>query len=266
MLKIFKEGLDMHGVAAAHIFGVPYEEFEELGGYDRATGEYTDKKVRLSNGMTIKYMRDECTKTCSFASNYGGNWKTLKRTLDMEDEKLQQIFNGYVDTYKVLFSFMNRYGHDAITKGITRNAVGRFRLYGPTKWERLTDTMAKYFKGPSRKDDYEIDGIRRQGLNMPIQSLAADIVKRAMFRIHRELKVKGLFKVWGPNGRILFSDKPGACIINQVHDEIILNVDAEVAEEVAEIVSRNMLQVEEELLEKVPAGVSCHIGTTWADK
>jgi len=265
MLKIFREGLDMHSVAAASIFGLSYEEFEVKGGYDRIKGEYTNKSVKLSNGMTIKYMRDECTKTCSFASNYGGNWKTLRKTLRMPDAQLQKIFEGYVRTYKVLFAFMDRYGHAAIVDGITCNSVGRFRLYGPTKWERLNQHMSEHFQQPVR-DEYQVDGVRRQGLNMPIQSLAADIVKRAMFYTHKELAERGLLKVWGPGNRVLYSGKPGACIVNQVHDELVINSDEEVAEEVAEIVSRNMLRVEQELLLDVPPGISCHIGDSWADK
>lgn len=81
MMRIFEEGLDMHGVSASGIFKIPYEEIEQCGGYDRSTGEYANKKAKCSNGLSIKFMRDECSKTCGFATNYGGGPSTLMRTL-----------------------------------------------------------------------------------------------------------------------------------------------------------------------------------------
>jgi len=286
MLKIFLEGLDMHGVTAAGIFGVPYEEFVEKGEYDATTGEYGNKNVTLSNGLTIKYMRDVVAKTCAFASNYGGNAKTLRKSLrDKTDKELETIYGNYASTYRVLFEHMVGYGHDALTKGYTENLVGRKRFYWPTKWED-----PRIFKSRERKDverrkqigtdvdgklytmkdyewdrDAERDSIRRAGLNATTQSLAADIMKRAMLYIYIELEDKNLLKVWGP-GRILGNHNPGACIVNTVHDEIITRVDEEVAEEVAEIVQRCMLRAESEILTTVPAGCVVHICANWSEK
>lgn len=326
MIEVLANGMDMHGVAASRMFNVVYEEMEQAGHYDRVTGEWGEKKATYdftsgrwwypreekdANGkvvrkwwedavtgieeifvphaqcLSIKYMRDEVTKTCSFALNYGGNWRTLKRTLkNKTDEELQEIENGYKATYPQLFRYMDAMGHTAITEGVTANIAGRKRFYYTTPWEsgKYFQTQQERDRGLRGKIGKEIDGkiytkrdyerekdkqreaIRRQGLNMPVQSLAADIVKRAMLRIHDDLRARGWLKVWGPNGRVLLNQGPGACIVSQVHDEIILFVDEVLANEVRVLVEYHMLEVERELIFKVPPGCSCHIGTSWADK
>ena len=157
---------------------------------------------------------------------------------------------------------MASFGNMAVLKGETVNLAGRKRFYRANlKWEKMPP-FRKY--NPQSKG--EINAIRRQGLNAPIQGTAADIVKRAMYLIHTELITRRLWKVWGPNDTIIGQQGPGACLINQVHDELILRCDEAIAEQVQEIVERCMLQAESFYLTTVPAGCTCHIGSSWADK
>ena len=263
MLRIFREGLDMHGMSAAGIFHLDYNEFETAGKYDRATGEYEDKSAKLSNGLTINYMRDEVAKTCSFAANYGGNGVTLNRTLrDKSEKECEEIYSSYVKTYQPLFSFMESFGNAAILYGVTTNLGGRKRFYRANeKWDKMPP-----FRAYNPQSKGAINAIRRQGLNAPIQSLAADIVKLAMGLIHSELQYRNLLKVWGPNGAIIGTRGPGTSITNQVHDELVLRCDEEIAEVIQELVERNMLTAERFYIPTVPASCTCHIGDSWADK
>ena len=83
-------------------------------------------------------------------------------------------------------------------------------------------------------------------INFPIQSLAADVIKIAMVRLHRELAESGMA------GRMLL----------QVHDELVFEVPEEEADAFAEIVPRVMTGAYE-----LATGleVESKVGPNWAD-
>ena len=85
----------------------------------------------------------------------------------------------------------------------------------------------------------------RMAINMPIQGLAADIMKLAMIAVYDHFKNNEEVKM-----------------ILQIHDEIILEVDENIAPEVA--------QKTKELMEKVyvlsvPLTVDVKIGKNWGE-
>jgi DNA polymerase I len=85
----------------------------------------------------------------------------------------------------------------------------------------------------------------RMAINMPIQGLAADIVKLAMIKVYEEYK-----------------NNPEVRMILQVHDEIILEVKESLAEEVGKKVKEIMEQVYKL---KVPLLVDVKIGDNWGE-
>ena len=88
-------------------------------------------------------------------------------------------------------------------------------------------------------------------INMPIQGLAADIVKLAMIAVHRELIANGK-TMYANNVRMLL----------QVHDEIILEVKEDVAEEVAKKVKEIMGSAYKL---KVPLTANVKVGDNWGE-
>jgi len=85
----------------------------------------------------------------------------------------------------------------------------------------------------------------RMAINMPIQGLAADIVKLAMLKVYDE-----------------FKNDENVKMVLQVHDEIILEVKAEKAKAVAEkmkVIMENIYKL------KVPLVVSVKIGDNWGE-
>ncbi len=81
-------------------------------------------------------------------------------------------------------------------------------------------------------------------VNTPIQGAAADIVKRAMLRVHRELGRRGL----------------AAKLILQVHDELVLDVPAAEVDTAKAIVVEGMMGAAELA---VPLEVSVGVGANW---
>lgn len=86
----------------------------------------------------------------------------------------------------------------------------------------------------------------RAAMNTPVQGAAADIIKLAMVRVHRELAAQGL----------------SARLILQVHDELIVEAPDAEAETVARLVDDCMEQV---AVLRVPLLVDVHCGKTWYD-
>ncbi|MGA3118162.1 MAG: DNA polymerase [Syntrophobacteraceae bacterium] len=85
-------------------------------------------------------------------------------------------------------------------------------------------------------------------LSTLVQGTAADITKKALCLLPQRLL--GV----------------GARIIGTVHDEIILEVAEEKANDAAAILERTMIEAGKAYLSKVPVEVEVTIGETWAEK
>ncbi len=84
----------------------------------------------------------------------------------------------------------------------------------------------------------------REAINMPIQGTAADIIKKAMIDLHPLL------------------DDLGACMILQVHDELVLEVPEDRVQEAAEVVVRVM---EGACKLDAPLKANAQAGRNWRD-
>ena len=89
--------------------------------------------------------------------------------------------------------------------------------------------------------------IRREGANHPIQGGNADITKRAMFLIDRELSGRGT-------------------IVLTVYDEILVEVDRELSTWARDTVYHGMMQASQEVLKSVPSAVEAQITTSWSEE
>lgn len=85
-------------------------------------------------------------------------------------------------------------------------------------------------------------------LNTPIQGTAADILKAAL----------------GALPRIL--DRYDGSIVGCVHDEILLEVPEDRAQETALLLAQTMISAGERFLLHVPVEVEVHVGASWAEK
>jgi DNA polymerase-1 len=84
----------------------------------------------------------------------------------------------------------------------------------------------------------------RSAINAPMQGTAADIIKRAMITVARWLE----------------SNEPGARLIMQVHDELVI----EVPEERAAAIGESVVRIMEEAAElRVPLRVDSGFGANW---
>jgi DNA polymerase-1 len=106
-------------------------------------------------------------------------------------------------------------------------------------------------------------GAERMAINMPIQGLAADIMKIAMIKVADEYKNNpDVHPVKSAEGGPASQEFNGVKMILQIHDEIILEVKQEIAAEVAKKIKK-LLESAYSL--SVPLVADVKIGDNWGE-
>jgi DNA polymerase-1 len=169
-------------------------------------------------------------KTINFGVMYVMSAFRLSRELNISRGEAERFIEAYFRTYPNIKSFVEETVRDAEATGAVRTLLGRERP--------LPDITSRNRTVKS--------GAERIAVNTPIQGTAADIVKRAMLRVHRRLEREG----------------SGARILLQVHDELILEAPASEKDRVAAIVGEEMTAAVEL---SVPLRVNVETGTSWGE-
>ncbi len=170
------------------------------------------------------------SKMVNYALLYGKSAFTLAKDLGIDRRQAEEFIKAYFARYPGVRRFIDDTIAKARETGAVRTLLGRLR--------RLPDLRAKSF--PVRME------AERQAMNTPVQGSAADLIKRAMIDLHRELAARRL----------------GARLILQIHDELLLEVPEREAEETQALVK----QVMEGALElAVPLVVDARLGRSWAE-
>lgn len=167
-------------------------------------------------------------KAINFGLIYGMSAFGLAKQLGIARGEAQDYVNKYFERYPGVREYMDNTREQAKEQGYVETLYGR-RLYLP--------------------DIRSSNGQRRQhaertAINAPMQGTAADIIKRAMIRVHEWLPVSGY----------------DAKLLMQVHDELILEVREDQAETFA-IELKTQMQCAAAL--DVPLIVDVGIGDNW---
>ncbi len=167
-------------------------------------------------------------KAVNFGIIYGMSAFSLSQDIDVTVAEAKEYMDRYFDTYQGVHQYMT----DVVEKGRECGYVAT--LYGrrrPLPELRSANHIQRAFG-------------ERVALNMPIQGTAADIMKKAMIRVHRALKEADL----------------QARLIMQVHDELIVECPRHEAEAVAALLRREM---EDVATLAVPLIAEAHWGSDW---
>lgn len=169
-------------------------------------------------------------KVANYGSIYGQGEYGLAQQMRISGEEARAFLKEYWSTYSRLKEWLDEVRARAREEGVVVSATGRRRA--------IPDL---------RSPNYQLrQAAERMAVNFPIQSLAADIIKMAMVRLHREMQGAGL------RGKMLL----------QVHDELVFEVPEEEVESFVEMVPRVMTQAYE-----LTTGleVESKLGPNWAD-
>ena len=168
-------------------------------------------------------------KTVNFGVLYGMGARSLAQQMGLELKDAKEFIEGYFSVYAGVRRFLDATVVEARERGWVATLLGRRR----------------YLPGLRSSNGGERSFAERAAINTPIQGSAADLVKLAMLSVHRAL-----------------SKRPGARLLLQVHDELLVECPRGDAAAVSAVVKREM---EGCYPLSVPLTVSVGTGDTWFD-
>lgn len=172
-------------------------------------------------------------KTLNFGIVYGMGYKAFAKAAGIKTEEAQSFIAGYFKEFSAVRAWQERIKDEARSIGLVCNLNGRLRRVPAIRL------------GGSR----EASEAERIVLNMPIQSLGADIIKLAMIQSTRILEENNN---WREGARLLLS----------VHDELLFEVRDDILKEV---IPRIREVMESAYAQSVPLIVNVKQGKNWAD-
>jgi DNA polymerase-1 len=203
----FAEDRDVHTAVAAQIFRVP-------------------------EGAVTKAQRG-VAKTVNFGVIYGMSAMGLSLRLTIPKKEAEEFIDAYFARYPKVLEYQQRLLTNAHKTGIVQTLLGRKRTLN-------RDAIS----GSSR---YQNRGqAEREAINYEIQGSAADMIKRAMLAVRRQLAAQKL------HARMLLS----------VHDELVFEVPPNEVQALAKMVRTEMTGA---LVLDVPLKVDVAAGPNWLD-
>jgi DNA polymerase-1 len=167
-------------------------------------------------------------KAINFGLMYGMSAFGLARQLGISRGDAQKYMDVYFERYPGVKRYMEDTRRKARETGFVETVFGR-RLYLPEIQSR-NQALRQYAE--------------RSAINAPMQGTAADIIKRAMISVDGWLQRSGV----------------SACLIMQVHDELVLEVADEAVESIVGELRSHMAQAAKLA---VPLKVDVGIGHNW---
>ena len=160
----------------------------------------------------------------------------LGKTLNIPTKEAEKLVAGYLNGFPDLKKWRENSRTQVKDKGYITNYVGRIRHLPKVKkiYENFGERVMDWKFRNQLNDQYGKDKVLklyrdyRNGLNnclnFQLQSLAASVVNRAALKINRKAKEMGI----------------DAIVQAQVHDQLVINIREDQAEEFAPIVQHIM--------------------------
>ena len=181
----------------------------------------------VSLDQVSKEQRD-FAKRLNFGVVYGIGAQRFALMTGLTVPEAENVLRRYFGTYRELDSYLREAANTAVRDRQARTASGRLVRF-------------RY----DENDRQQISMTQRNGKNTPIQGTSADILKRALRLLRQELR------------------DTNAKIVNIIHDEIVVESDADEAEDIAKKLEQVMCAAGEEYLKTVPVKVETEIADEW---
>jgi len=169
-------------------------------------------------------------KEVNFGILYGIGPFGLKTRLGIPQSHAKEIIETYFDTFKKVKNYMNDSVKKAQENGYSETLSGRRRFL---KNINSNNRVVRQFE-------------ERVAINMPIQGTAADMIKLAMIKIHRELE----------------KQNAKTKMVLQVHDELLFDAHKDEVDEFRPMIKEIM---ETAMPVDVPITVDTGVGDNWLD-
>lgn len=213
--------------AVAHVSGDKklIEAFHQ--GYD--IHKLTAAEVNKVNLSQVTETMRRNAKALNFGIIYGMGAYGFSQSAGIERAEAQKFIDTYMEKFSKVADYMKETREFARKNGYVETLLGRRR-------------NIQEINSPNMQ---VASGAERMAINMPIQGLAADIMKVAMIKVANE-----------------YENNPDVKMVLQIHDEIILEVRQELAEEVSGKVKELM---ENAYKLQVPLVADVKIGDNWGE-
>lgn len=167
-------------------------------------------------------------KRLNFGVVYGIGSQRFALMTGLSQTSAEDVMRKYFGTYRGLDKWLRDAAQKVREDRTARTASGRMLKF------RFDET-----------DRQAVGAAQRNGKNFPIQGTSADILKRALFLLHQQIR------------------DTNTKLVNIVHDEVILECDASEAENAAKALEKAMCDAGEEYVKKVPVKVDVQIADEW---
>jgi len=154
----------------------------------------------------------------------------LEQATELSREKAAQFIDSYFQRYPKVKEYIEATKQQARERGYVQTLLGRRR----------------YIPEINSSNRQAREAAERMAINMPVQGMAADIIKLAMINLQSEM-----------DRRVLKSK-----MILQVHDELLFEVPGEELEEMKGLVAQVMSQAVEL---SIPLKVEVKVGRNWGE-
>ena len=239
LLKIFKEGIDIHRYTASQLSGKPIEEVTK-----------EERQASKASNFGLIYGMQGKTLQAYAETSYG-----VRMTLEEAEAARGAFFRTYpgvalwhgrqrqrmyADHFETVWRHRAGIGLYTLSRPTARTLTGRMRVWP------VEEATSRTGRAYTRKV-----GPVTELFNTPDQGTGADMLKVALGMLYDALLERGWEDVR---------------IIMCVHDEIILEAPTEIAEDVKNVLMNTMLAAAQRILPDVPVEAEAHIGDSWAEK
>lgn len=166
-------------------------------------------------------------KTMNFATLYGQGPRALSRQLEVD----YATAKAYIEEYFAQFPKVREWMAKTLEFGLTRGYVET--LWGRKRYIPELQSDSRILKAAGE----------RAAINHPVQGTSADMIKKAMVEIDKEL---------GQNCQLIL----------QIHDELLLECNPDAVKNIGEMVRKKM---ENALKLSVPIIVDLKVGKNWGE-
>lgn len=172
----------------------------------------------------------DLAKRMNFGLTYGMGVSKFAMSARISQTEARLIMDKYFQTFKKVDRWLRYQKVQVLKSHMARTASGRLMRY---EWDE--------------SDRGRTAGVQREAANSPIQGTGADILKRAARIFFDATKDK----------------RKDVKFVNFVHDEINIEVPADMADEMSELLRTCMLQAEAEFIPDVELKVDSDIQDVW---
>jgi DNA polymerase-1 len=166
-------------------------------------------------------------KSVNYGIIYGLSAHGLSQQTGLSRTESKQLIDTYFETYPTLLAYIKKQVDLARENGYVETILGRRR----------------YLRDIDSRNAIVRSAAERNAVNAPLQGSAADIIKKAMIEIQKELHQNYQSKM-----------------LLQVHDELVFEVPEDEVEEVKKLIKQKMENV---VKLDVPITVDIGIGNNW---